>query len=348
MFDPTRRGQHRVLPLVCPTCPYKVNGRCDGPFDNKTYLMQDPSLVSCIDIERRGLFFDELHGRLRPIPRSSFQDRIVLPPFIPGVKGGLRLSGVSPNTLFAVSYKEILGRGGTLVVETLDDVRRKMGLPGDARVALIGTAQDDQLEALWHVARKERVWERIASIGFEFVTSCTFSVWDQSPRFDQIRNQERNLLTHDLFVSLGVPSIPFLFPFDESDYRAAFEWLTERPDINKIAVLAQYYRRRYQFAQLLNNMRKLQEGVGKPVEFLVVGAAGLGKIRAVLSEFDATILTWKPFQAATAGLRSTENLHHPSDDVLRLGMKREELAGYNIERYRRRCEELRGGLCSAA
>lgn len=43
MFDPTRRGQHRVLPLACPTCPYGVNGRCDGPFDNKTYLMQDPS-----------------------------------------------------------------------------------------------------------------------------------------------------------------------------------------------------------------------------------------------------------------------------------------------------------------
>jgi hypothetical protein len=310
--------------------------------------MQGPSLVSCIDTERRGLFFDGLHGRLRPIPRSSFQDRITLPPFIPGVKGGLQLSGVGINTLFAVSYKEVLGRGGDLTISSLDELKRKMGLPDDARVALIGTAKDDQLEALWHTARPMRVWERIASMGFEFVTSSTFSVWDEAPRFDQIRNQERNLLKHDILVNLGVSSIPFLFPFDDSDYRAAFEWLNERPDIIKIAVLAQYYRRRHHFVQLLRNMHKLQAGVSRRLEFLVVGAARLGKIAAVMSEFDATIVTWKPFQAATAGLRTTENLHHPADDVLRLGMSREELAGYNIDCYRRRCEELRGGLCSAA
>lgn len=348
MFDPTRRGQHQVLPFACPTCPYRAIGRCDGPFDNKTYLMQDPSLASCIDTARRGLFFDELHSRLHSIPHSSFQDRLALPPFIPGVKGGLQLSGVGPNTLFAVSYKEVLGRGGDLVVNTLDELKRRMGLPEDARVALIGTARDKQLEALWHMAKPHRVWERIASIGFEFVTSSTFSVWDESPRFDQIRNQERNLLTHDILANLGVPSIPFLFPFDESDYRATFEWLGERPDINKIAVLAQYYKRRHQFVQLLRNMRKLQAGAGRPLEFLVVGAAHLNKITAVLSEFNATVVTWKPFQAATAGLRTTETLYHPADDILRLGMSREELAGYNIERYRRRCEELRGGLYSAA
>jgi hypothetical protein len=310
--------------------------------------MQGSSLVSCIDIERRGLFFDELHGRLHPIPRSSFQDKITLPPFIPGVKGGLQLSGVGANTLFAVSYKEVLGQSGDLVVSTLDELKRRMGLPDDARVALIGTAKDYQLEALWHIARPHGVWERIAAMGFEFVTSCTFSVWDESPRFDQIRNQERNLLTHDILANMGVPSIPFLFPFDESDYRAAFEWLNERPDIHKIAILAHYYRRRHHFVQLLRNMCKLQEGAGRSLEFLVVGAATLGKIAAVLSEFDATILVWKPFQAATAGLRTTENLHHPKDEVLRFGMSREELAVYNIGRYRRRCEELRGRMSSAA
>jgi hypothetical protein len=310
--------------------------------------MQGPSLVSCIDVERRGLFFDELHGRLHPIPRSSFQNKITLPPFIAGVKGGLQLSGVGANTLFAVSYKEILGQSGDLVVSTLDELKRRMGLPDDTRVALIGTAKDYQLEPMWHVAKPRRVWERIAAMGFDFVTSCTFSVWDESPRFDQIRNQERNLLTHDILANMGVPSIPFLFPFDESDYRAAFEWLSERPDIHKIAILAQYYRRRHQFVQLLKNMRKLQEGAGRPLEFLVVGAASLGKISAVLNEFNATIVTWKPFLAAMAGLRTTENLHHPKDDVLRLDMSHEELARYNIERYRQRCEELRGGLYSTA
>ena len=349
MFSSLQRSQHQVLPFACPTCPYKVIGRCEGPFDNKSYLMQHPSLVSCINTERRGVFFHELHGKLLPIPKCSYQDKIALPIFIPGIKGGLKLSGAGANQLFAVSYEEILGRGGELIVSTLDELKYKVGLPRDARVALIGTAQDRKLESFWRIARSRKIWERIAAIGFEFVTSSTFSVWDESPRFDQIRNQERNFLTHDLFVDLGVPAIPFLYPFDDSDYRAAFDWLHHRPDINKIAVLAQYYKTPDQFIQFLNNMRKLQEGAGKQLKFLVVGIASLNKIAAVLSEFDATIVTWKPFQTAiAAGLRANEHLEYPPDDVLRLKMDREELARHNIEIYSRRCEELSRGLRSAA
>lgn len=346
MFEVTLSSQHQVLPFACPTCPYKATERCDGPADNKTYLMQGPSLASCLDVERRGPFYDELHARLIPIPSSSHQERIDLPPFIPAIKGGLNLSGFSPHTLFAVTFKEVLGRGGCLAVDNLEELRRRMGLPQGARVALVGIAQDDLMEALWHAARPGRVWERIATMGFEFVTSCTFSVWDETPRFDQIRNQERNLQTHDLLANLGAPTIPFLFPFDDSDYRAAWEWLAERPDINKVAVLARYYRSRHQFAEFIKNMRKLQSGAGRSLKFLVVGAAKLNKLRQIFGEFDASVVTGKPFQAALGGMRTTENLHHPADDLLRHRMSREELVTQNIERYRRRCEELRGNLYS--
>jgi hypothetical protein len=253
-----------------------------------------------------------------------------------------------PDTLFAVSFKEVLGRGGDLITDNLDEVRRKVGLPRGSRLALIGIAQDDQMEALWHAARPRRVWQRIASMGFEFVTSCTYSVWDETPRFDQIRNQGRNLQNHDVLANLGVPTIPFLFPFDDSDYRETWMWLAERPDVNKVAVLAHYYRRPHHFAQFIRDMRKLQSGADRPLEFLVVGAAKLSKLSQIFGEFKASVVAWKPFQAALGGLRTTENLHHPNDDVLRLGMSREELAHYNIERYIQRCQELRSGLRYAA
>jgi hypothetical protein len=149
-------------------------------------------------------------------------------------------------------------------------------------------------------------------------------------------------------ANLGVPSIPFLFPFDECDYQATFEWLNQRPDINKVAVLAQYYKTPNQFAQFLKNMRKLQAGADKQLHFLVVGVARPHRITAILDEFDATIVTWKPFQAATAGLRTIENLGHPEDDELRFGISRGELAGRNIGRFQHYCEEPMIRMRSAA
>jgi hypothetical protein len=342
MYDPSNRDTHPVLPFACASCPQKALGRCDGPSNNRTYLMQGASLVSCIDTSRREIYFGDTHDEFIPVPESSHQDKLILPPFIPGIVSGLRISLPNrPNAIYAVSLSAIIGSSGKILISSMDELRKRLGLPSDARLVLVGTAKDCVLEALWKVSDVDKTWEKIAKLGFEFIVGFSFSIWDEQPRWDQIRNQERNLQIHDRFANLGVASIPFLYPFDESDYRAVFEWLRERPDINKVAVLAQYYKKQYQFQQLIRNMRAIQAGAGRPLEFVVVGVAKQSKIAAIMSEFTATVITWKPFQSALHGLRTTENLHHPSDDVLRLGMGRKELISQNLERYFRRCEELR-------
>jgi hypothetical protein len=336
-----------VLPLACPPCPYKILGRCDGPKDNKTYLMQGKSVVGCLGAKRRGFYFGDTHEKFVPIPSSSHQHAITLPAFIPGIRDGLRVAWpeVFPSPLFAVSLGKIISETGRLAFETIDHLRQRFNLPMSARIALIGTSKDYKLEALWKISNREKIWERIAHFGFEFVTSSTYSVWDNNPRTDQIRNQDRNFQIHDILANGGAPTIPFFFPVADSDYRAVFEWLQDRPDINKVAVLAQFYKSPYRFAQFLNNMRAIQSAAQRQLEFLVVGVGQKYKIEAIRREFKASIICSKPFQAALAGRRIKRNLEEEVPNFL---LQPKDLVIPNIEQYVRCCERIRRQRVSAA
>ncbi len=347
MSNTQSRGVQAVLPLACPPCPYKILGRCDGPKDNKTYLMQGGSVVGCLGAKRRGFYFGDTHEKFVPIPGSSHQHKITLPAFIPAIRDGLRVTWpeVLPSPLFAVSLGKIINQSGNLAFETIDHLRQRFNLPQSGRICLIGTSKDYKLEALWKISDREKIWERIAHFGFEFVTSSTYSVWDKHPRFDQVRNQERNFQTHDILANLGVSVIPFFFPVADSDYRAVFEWLQDRPDVNKVAVLAQFYKSPYLFAQFLKNMRAIENTAQRQLEFLVVGVAQKYKIEAIRREFKASIVCSKPFQAALAGRRIKRTLEEEGPNLL---LQRKDLVIPNIEQYVRCCERVRRQRVSAA
>lgn len=298
--------------------------------------MEHPSVFGCVDSLRREQAFSDVYDRAVPIPMSSHQERIQLPSFIPGVKSGLNLDMCNHMPLFAVSLGDILGVNGDLLVVSVDEIKQRCRLPQEARLVLICTAKDAQLYALWKVSYKERSWKHIAEMGFEWVTSLSFSVWDEHPRTDQIVSQDKNFLTHDYFANLGVPSIPFVYPFDDSDYQAFGEWIEARPDINKVAVLARFYSTDAHFAQFCRNMRKIQEYARRPLEFLVVSAAKRSKLISVMSEFNATIVNWKPFHEALAGNTCSANLEYKFDPA-----SRDELAFINFERHLHYCDTLR-------
>jgi hypothetical protein len=309
--------------------------------------MQSKSVVGCLGAKRRGFYFSDTHEKFVPIPVSSHQNKIILPSFIPGIRDGLRVEWPEalPAPLFAVSLGKIISESGNLAFETIDHLRRRFNLPKEARIALIGTSRDYKLEALWKISDREKIWERIANFGFEFVTSSTYSVWDEHPRADQIRNQDRNFQTHDILANLGAPTIPFLFPVADSDYRAVSDWLQDHPDVNKVAVLAQFYKSTYRFAQFLKNMRAIQNAAQRQLEFLVVGVGQKYKIEVIRREFKASIICSKPFQAALAGRRIKSNLEEEGPNLL---LPRKDLVIPNIELYVRCCERIRQQRVSAA
>lgn len=343
--------RQRALPVTapaCPDCPYALNGRCEGPITIESFTRRDESVIGCYDASRIKTYYEELLpdiiNQTGPAPASN-HDRLRLPPFIPMIKDGLDLSTEPQgDALYGVSLGTLLKDSGDLRFDSPEKLRRFLGLGKQARLALICTAADWKIERFWKVSESRQVWGRIALLNFDFVTSATFSVWSEQPRSDQIYNQDRNFLTHDFLCALGIPSVPFTFFYtgSELDYRNVIRWLRGRPDLHKVAILAQLRRSKVKFVKVLEYMRSIASDVGRPLDFVVVGVATAEKIDRLLREFKtATVVTHQPFMKA---MRSGEQTLSDLSHIKNSAESRERLAVHNMERFhdycRRRVQDL--------
>jgi len=258
---------------------------------------------------------------------------------------GLNLKACIGIEIFAVTLKNIVSRNGLLLINSIAELRRRLGLQENCKIILVCTAKDELLQRLWLNSDKNRIWEQIANLGFWWVTSFSFSVWDDDPRVDQIVNQDRNFLTHDYLVELGVPTIPFVFPYNDEDYESFGKWMASRRDIRIVAIFASNYQSERQYQQLLANMRKIQAYADRELKFLVVGACTKAKITHIMSEFKACIVASKPWQAAKSGEVCGDDLSYfGRADPKYIGYyekSRDELALVNMKRHLRFCDSFR-------
>ena len=324
------------IPFYCNGCPFSFTGRCNGPINRGSYFKDDKSVHSCIVPIRREKAFSDTYDRTPILYKKSYQNEINLPSFIPEIKTGLNLANCKGIEVFAISLRNIVGTKGTILVQSVTELKRRYKLPKKCRLVLIGTAKDEALQKLWANSDRLKIWEHIAKMGFDWITGFSFSVWDDDPRTDQIINQDRNFLTHDYFVSHGIPTIPFVFPFNEEDYESYGDWMSKRKDINIVAIFATSYSHMKSFAQLVKNMRKIQKYARRKLKFLVVGASTKAKIRKLMSEFDVCIVASKPFQAAKSGEICTDDLKYESNREL----TRDELALSNFEKNLSFCDSF--------
>jgi len=223
---------------------------------------------------------------------------------------------------------------GTFRYRDAQTLREGLHLPQTGRLALFITAGDPLIENAWYFSLIRDIWQRLAALDFEFVTSATFSVYDDDPRSDQIFNQDRNFRTYDLFGRLGVPCIPFLFfnACSDLDYRNIIGWLRTHPDVAKVAVLAHSFRHPSAFDRLLSQTRSIASDVERELQFVFVGAATIDKIRLVLSEYpDAVFVTPQPVSKARVGERIKRGLRSTKVDACEAGVA--TLIRTNIEQF---------------
>lgn len=259
--------------------------------------MEHESLIGCYDLNRIDKFLFEIDERLILPPESFHQEKINLSELAFGIAyGGLDLTQYKDIPLFVLSMNRFLKEGGDLAFRDMAHLKQKRKIPPNAKVALIGTSSEKIQQAFWRNLEKLSLLERIANFGFEWVTSPTFPVYDVNPRADQIINQFRNYLITDLMASSGVPVIPFIFPYNDADYRTFSKWMKNRPSIKKVAILAQYYESDTQFFQLVKNIEEIQTYAKKELEFLIVGVTKKSKIEHALSKLkNVSIISWSPY-----------------------------------------------------
>ncbi|HEX8376719.1 MAG TPA: hypothetical protein VF602_02800 [Pedobacter sp.] len=332
------------LPLQtagCAGCPLYQDKRCEGAITLESFAMQDDSVIGCRDIERIGIYYKDVKRTQRAVPPPNRNDQLVLPPFIPILTTGApKDTRLDSNLLYGVSFSSILNKNGSLRYKTPESLRRALRLPTNGRLALFCTVDDIRMEYFWKISESKNLWQRVSALNFEFVTSATFSVYNKHPRSDQIINQARNFLTLDDLSALNVPAIPFIFFYPESelDYLNLLKELNKRPDVRKIAILAQLRRSKHEFALVIEYMQAIKNDIKRPLEFVVVGVAEAKRIELILSKFPgSTVASSQPFfKGNKCGEETLSRLGHKGNDRL----TRAQLIENNISVFTNYCKNV--------
>lgn len=305
MFDPAKTPKQPMLPFneACGSCILRLTDLCEGTVEFRAHHMTTSDVVGCHDNRRIGKFASDAFAPFVPIPKSFNHDRVRLPRTVFGLTDGrIDLRRQNEDLLFGISMKVFFKDTGDFRFVDGAHLRTSLMLPPKARIALIGTSYEKRQQAIWRTAGVNRSWERLAEFAFEFVTSTSFPVWDENPRADQIIFQQRNYRVSDLMASRGLPVIPFVFPYNDTDYQTFGRWVAQRPSVRYVAVLATYYKHTGHFAHLVANMRRIQQAADRPLQFLIIGVSSAEKIRIALREFpNSTIVSSGAYSRAVAG-----------------------------------------------
>lgn len=329
---------------ACLVCPYWNRRRCAGPNNRESLEEWGAEAIGCLDPQKQIAFYEDLHVGWTGLGRQQTRPVPDLASFIPILPRGLpRDTELSSEMTYGISWSNLLNRDGSFKYATSRSLRKSLRLESDMKLCLVGTAMDKRIERLWEFSDTKQSWKRLLDLELDFVTSLTFSVWDEHPRFDQIFNQERNFYTHDVFSSLQLRSIPFVFHVTTEDRREATEWLLEHQEITAIAWSAQMYRTPRDFDQFVSNNQLLADELrmlGRQVRLFIVGCATIPKLKRLFGafgDFPITLASGKPAQRANAGERTLPDLRH---EKASRETPRALLVSQNIELYRRVIEEL--------
>jgi len=338
-----------VLPRMlrvaaCDSCPYMTAGRCEGAITRgSAELEMGPGLIGCHDIKRIRKYFDYLQN-VEPIPpQPSQHDLLTLPGFIPVLESGMPCGiELNPSRLYGVYLRSILDCHGSFKYRTADTLRKGLHLSPNSRLAMFMTATDTLIERVWEYSETPDFWHRLANFDFEFVTSATFSVYEEESRSDQLYNQDRNFRTFEVFAKLAVPCIPFLFfnPSSNLDYQNVISWLAEREDIKYVAILAHSYKHSRAFLRMLTQTRSIARDAGRQLQFVFVGASAIDKVRLILDEYpDAVLVSTQPVSKARVGERIGPGLKFEKVDPT--DANRAKLTICNIQQFEYEIDSVR-------
>jgi hypothetical protein len=327
---------------ICSRCSYRQRRLCFGSEEAISLFPKEEQTIGCHDSDRQSRAYRELHDGWIPKAAPALQQGLILPRFIPVVpprspRGSARFER---GLIFGVSFKTVVKQNGALEYTSPVRLRAALRLPPDARLALIANAKDPKIEEFWSQAAKRKVWSRLVGLNFEFATSCTYSVYDRDPYFDQIYNQERNWRTYEVFSELGLPTIPFVFRLRHRNQLELKPWFDDHPEVKIVAMLAQRLKSPAQFQEFVLDMEDLASVAQRDLHFLVVGVAKGRRIHHIASRFNATFVTDQPFQCALHGKQLDSELR-PHKANPRVRPRR--LAVENVARCIEFCNSLEPG-----
>ena len=170
----------------------------------------------------------------------------------------------------------------------------------EAAVILTGTDRDAPIERWWSLGPQRREAIRaLRALGVTFVTTPNYSLFTDRPRWDDLHSMKRIAITHEEFLSEGVPAALHVNARTETDWERWAQHIAARPEITHIAFefatgSGHAARIEWHAAQLL----RLAGAVERPLHLVLRG--GLRVLPALAAAFSGiTLLETSVFMKTT-------------------------------------------------
>ncbi|MPZ35271.1 MAG: DUF4417 domain-containing protein [Rhodospirillales bacterium] len=175
---------------------------------------------------------------LENVARSPLLAKPNLPPVVPMIFHGDRRQRLFTGQAAALSMHRLLHRAtGQPKFESEDELRAEFRLAPETAIVLSGTDQDPPLERWWGYGEeaRERAIAAIKSLGVSLVTTPNYSLFANSPRWDDLHSMKRIALVYEEFSRFGLATALHVNSRSDRDNERWTEFVADRSEISCLA-----------------------------------------------------------------------------------------------------------------
>lgn len=338
-------------PLGCATCPDLET--CGGLqvrspiFDCLTFCCDNPN--ACDKVCRRN---PDYVNRVREIgsfalstvPRSPILSVPALPTAIPMIYGKGSRSWPAKVSTVALPLSRMFGRkDGAPRYKSRAEVCASYCIDPGALIVLSGTDHDSPIERWWGIGVEQRrsVIKSLLTIGVALTTTPNYSLFTDSPRWDDLHAMKRIALVHQEFLSEGLPAALHVNGRTETDFKRWTEYIAARPEVTHVAYefttgTGSVGRREQHAAWLC----ELANALHRPITLLVRG--GIAMLPMLATTFShVTLIDTSSIMKAVYRQRAslTRGLRWESAPT-RIGQAVDDLFHHNVDTIRAWVEQV--------
>lgn len=230
--------------LGCSVCPEKND--CGGEFtpnlfDCMTKCCNNPKECDYIckkDIESFLEYFHSVNGfAFEDIPRVVAVPFPLLPYTIPLINNFSNRTKPLQVGAVAIQLRHLFNHNtGIIKFESKEHLANHFGFSTNAKIIISGVSKDVSLEDYWFLSRdNNKLAKHISRLKPDLITSPNFSVFLDSPRYDNLFNMKRILICWSELYSYGIPTSIHLNARTDRDWDRWIEFIKEREEVNSIS-----------------------------------------------------------------------------------------------------------------
>lgn len=257
-------GYHDREGLFWNTCFEK---HCCGGKAECNYLCPANSRYIQMLNEVEGLRFNDL--------LALDQRKLALPEYIPSVLHHSLHAEPLNIPFVAIPPKEVLRiRSGHMepVASNATDLRHRLLLSPQTKIALNCIQQDNEIEKLWEYWVQDDIPCQLATLGIDAVIAPNFSHLRGVPRTEILGNRMRHLMCARDMDAAGLNVIPHLSVVDPQDWDFWREWLKRNPEVKRVAFEFQTgYKIRMDGLDAIGRLACVQQAINRELHVIAVG-----------------------------------------------------------------------------